>query len=149
MLTGAALMSVFASAPALACRAPKPKDRVGYSNIINGLFGAWLTRDYPAFRKFFQHSELDEAFASRSIFDQYFYDDRPRQLGTMMFNGPSAVVQVVTVRPAESERGVCGAHGWADLILVKFYPGLDEPVVAELRYLDGDLLALGEWTRSR
>ena len=80
------------------------------------------------------------------MFDEYFYDERPRQLGTVMFNGPSAVMQVITIQPGDAERGICGGHAWADLILVKFFPGLDEPVVAELRYLDGATLAVGEWT---
>ena len=146
ILTGAALVGMLASAPAFACRAPKPKGQAGYSKIIKGLFTAWLARDYPAFRKFFLHSELDEPFASRSIFDDHFYDERPRQLGTVIFNGSSAVVQVVTVQPADVERGICGGHASGDLILVKFFPGLDAPVVAELRYLDGDTLAAGDWT---
>jgi hypothetical protein len=146
ILTGAAVVGVLGSAPALACRAPIPKDQAGYSKIINGLFPAWLARDYPAFRKFFLHAELDEPFASRRMFDEYFYEARPRQLGTIMFNGPSAVVQVITVEPADAKAGICGGHAWADLILVKFFPGLDEPVVAELRHLDGDTLAIGEWT---
>jgi hypothetical protein len=97
-------------------------------------------------RKFFQHLELDEPFASRSIFQEHFHDVRNRQLGTVMFNGPWAVVQVVMFQPANPERGISGGQGWADLILVKFFPGLDEPVVANLRYLDGDTLAVGEWT---
>ena len=42
MLTGAALMSVFASAPALACRAAKRKDQAVYSKLIDGHFCACL-----------------------------------------------------------------------------------------------------------
>ena len=146
LLTMAVVGGAFAIAPASACRAPRPKDQAGYSKVINGLFAAWLARDYATFRKFFLHPELTEPFASRRIFDDNFYDERPRQLGSVMFNGPSAVVQVINVQPANAERGICGGHAWADLVLVKFFPGLDAPVVAELRYLDGDILAVGEWT---
>lgn len=146
LLTAAAAAGVIASAPALACRTPKPKNQAGYSRVVNGLFQAWLARDYPAFRRYFLHAEVAEPFASQSIFDEFFYEERPHQLGTVMFSGASAVVQVITVQPVDAEHGICGGHGWADLMLVKFFPGLDEPVVAELRHLYGVTLAVGEWT---
>lgn len=146
MLMGVALAGVLASSPASGCRAPKPKDHAGYSKVINGLFPAWWARDYPAFRKYFLHPELDESFAGRSVFDDNFSAQRPRQLGAIMFSGPSAVVQIIAVQPADAEHGICGGHAWADLVLVKFFPGLDPPVVRDVRYLGGDTLAVGEWT---
>ncbi|HEX8257398.1 MAG TPA: hypothetical protein VF589_07180 [Allosphingosinicella sp.] len=138
------MAGMFASAPAFACRSPKPKDQAGYLKVINGLFAAWFARDYPEFRKFFLHPELDEPFASQNIFHEHYDDERPRQRGSLMFNGPSAIVQVIAVQPADSWS--CGGHGWAELMLVKFFLGIEAPVVAELRYLDGATLAKGEWT---
>jgi hypothetical protein len=145
MLALAMLGGVLSAAPASACRAPAAKDRKGYARVIDDLFAAWWRRDYPAFGRHFRHPALTAPFDGRAMFDHYFAQGRARRLGEKLFNGPSAVVQVITPQGPDAAHGICGGHAWSDLVLVKFYPGLDEPVVAELRYLDGDVLAAGEW----
>lgn len=143
-----AVGGAFAATPASACRAPRAKDRNGYRRVIEALFAAWWARDYRAFSAYFRHRGVAEPFAGRTVFGEHFDGNRPRHIGEILFNGPSAVVQVVTPQEADRERGICGGYAWADLILIKFYPGLQEPVVEEVRYLDGEVLAAGEW-RSR
>ena len=145
MLALAVLGGILTPVSARACRAPQAKDRSAYSQVINTLFTAWWSRDYPTFSALFQHPDVAEPFRERAVFDQHFGEGQPRQLGSIMFNGPSAVVQVITPRGPDAERGICGGHAWADLVLVKFYPGIESPVVAELRYLDGATLAASEW----
>jgi hypothetical protein len=136
---------MFSTAPASACRAPRAKDRNGYARAVKGLLAAWWGRDYPAFSKYFRHPDVAKPFDGRAVFNRHFEQHRPRQIGEIMFNGPSAIVQVVTPQGPDALHGICGGHAWADLILVKFYPGLEAPVVAELRYLDGEVLAASEW----
>ena len=133
------------AAPASACRAPVAKDRDGYGRAINALVRAWWDRDYSAFSRAFEHPNVPTPFNARGVFDEYFQRNEPRQIGSILFNGPSAVVQIITPRGPDHEHGICGGHARADLILVKFYPGLSEPVVAELRYLGYDTLAASEW----
>jgi hypothetical protein len=139
------LGGVFSAAPAAACRAPRAKDRTGYARVVKGLLAAWWSRDYPAFSKYFRHADIAQPFNGRAVFNQHFERQRPRQVGEIMFNGPSAIVQVVTPQGPDALHGICGGHAWADLILVKFYPGLGAPVVAELRHVDGEVLAASEW----
>jgi hypothetical protein len=147
MLALIAVSGAFAAAPASACRAPRAKDRNGYIRVIRALVGAWWQRDYRAFSAYFRHRDVPDPFNGRPVFDAYFEQDRPRQIGEILFNGASAVVQIVSPRGADPDHGICGGYAWADLVLIKFYSGLEEPVVAELRYLDGDTLAAEEWRR--
>ena len=145
MLALAGLAAAVSAAPAWACRSPVAKDRNGYRRVIDGLFAAWWRRDFAAFSATFQHPAVAQPFQGRALFEQYFVERQRRQLGAILFNGASAVVQVVTPRGPDPELGICGGHAWADLVLVKFYPGLEGAVVSELRYLDGDTLAASEW----
>ena len=148
MLALFAVAGAFAAAPASACRAPRAKDRDGYARVIQALLAAWWERDYTAFSVNFRHGDVVEPFNGRPAFDEHFHRAQPRHIGDILFNGPSAVVQVVTPLGPNAARGICGGHAWADLILVKFYPGIEEPIVAEVRYLDGATLAAEEWRRT-
>ena len=149
MLALAVLAGASSVAPAWACRAPRAKDQNAYRGVIDPLFAAWWRRDYAGFSRHFEHPDVTEPFRARATFDEHFGEPQPRQIGSVMFNGPSAVVQVVTPRGPDPAHGICGGYAWADLVLVKFYPGLATPVVAELRYLDGDALAAGEFQVAR
>ena len=140
-----AVGGTFVAAPASACRAPRAKDRNGYARVIRALFAAWWARDYRAFSEHFRHRDAAQPFNGRPAFEEHFDQNQPRHIGEILFNGPSAVVQVVTPRGRDAEHGICGGHAWADLVLIKFFPGLEEPVVSEVRYLDGDTLAAEEW----
>lgn len=133
------------AAPASACREPKAKDQAGYRKVVEGLFAAWFARDYPAFRKFFTHAEVDEAFASSDIFHEYYEDDSPNYFGEIMFNGASALVQVVSPQSGDAVRGICGGYARGDVMLVRFFPGISAPVVRELQHVAGDILAKSEW----
>src|SRR4051812_20931594 len=145
MLAVFAVTGAFAAAPASACRSPRAKDRDGYARVIRSLFAAWWRRDYRAFGEHFRHRDVEKPFKGRPVFDKYFNQNWPRHIGEILFNGASAVVQVVTPREPDEEHAICGGHAWAELVLIKFYPGLEETVVAEVRYLDGDILAADEW----
>jgi hypothetical protein len=145
MLALIVLGGALSAAPASACREPAPKDRNGYARVIRELLAAWWARDYAAFSKYFRHPDVATPFDGRAVFESHFADQEPRRMGEIMFNGPSAVVQIITPKGADARHGICGGHAWADLILVKFYPGLAAPVVAEIRYVDGDILAASEW----
>ena len=147
-----ALMTIaggLAAAPASACRSPAKKDRDGYRRVIEALLAAWWHRDYRTFSAFFNHPEVSPPAGARKLFDAHFDLQAPRQVGEILFNGASAIVQIVMPRGADAEHGICGGHAWADLILVKFYPGLEELVVEDIRYVDGDVLAPEEWRPAR
>jgi hypothetical protein len=134
-----------AAAPAAACRSPRAKSRDDYTRVIRTLFAAWWRRDYRAFSEHFRHRDVRQPFNGRRVFNEYFDQDQPRHTGDILFNGPSAVIQVVTPRGPDAAHGICGGYAWADLVLIKFFPGLVEPVVAEVRYVGGDALAAEEW----
>jgi hypothetical protein len=148
MLALFAVGGALAAAPASACRAPRAKDRNGYDRVIRALFAAWLGRDYKAFSAHFRHRDVAQPFDGRPVFGAHFRQKQPRQIGEILFSGSSAVVQIVTPRGPDAEHGICGGYAWADLVLVNFYPGLEEPVVAEIRHLGGDTLAAGEWRQA-
>jgi hypothetical protein len=149
ILTFIAAGGAFAASPASACRSPRPKDQRGYVRVIEALFGGWWRRDYKAFSEHFRHVDLTKAFDGRPIFEAYFDQRQPRHIGGMLFNGSSCTVQILTPRGPDAEHGICGGHAWGDLVLIKFYPGTEEPVVAEVRYIDGDSLAPAEWHSAR
>lgn len=52
----------------------------------------------------------------------------------------------MTPQDGDPAAGVCSGFATADLFAVKFFPGLDEAVIQDLRYVDFDLLASAEWT---
>jgi hypothetical protein len=133
------------ASPALACRAPAPKDRGGYTEAIDRLFSAWWSRDRSAFNRAFEYPSVTEPFDGAALFDAHYEVQELRFRGDMLFNGASATVQVVTPMEPNPLRGICGGYAASDLFFVSFFPGLDVPVVQELRYLDTDLLAAGEW----
>jgi hypothetical protein len=144
VLTGAVLAS-----PAIACRSPRAKDRDGYRAAVDALFSAWWARDYDAFHRRFQHSEVPDPFDSRPLFDAHFAAREQRFRGPMLFNGASVIAQVVTPRSPDGEHGICGGHASADLFLVKFYPGLEEIVIDKVDHVDRGVLAQSEWNRMR
>jgi hypothetical protein len=147
LLVGTLAAGAFFSAPASACREPAAKDRAGYERVIGALFAAWWKRDLAAFRRPFEHPERGTRIDVRSLFDAHF--DRPerRFRGEMLFNGETVVVQVVTPKEGDPVHGICGGYAAADLFLVRFFPGLQVPVVDAVRYLETNLLAGSEWTK--
>jgi len=148
VLTAAAIAGSLIAVPALACRAPAPKDRRGFSKAINDVFTAWWERDYNRFLAPFRHSERDDPLPDRALFDAHYVEPAVRFHGRVLFNGASAVAQVITPQEADGTHGICGGYALADLFLIKFYPGLDEPVIQQIWFLDTDLLAAKEWRRA-
>jgi hypothetical protein len=67
--------------------------------------------------------------------------------GELLFNGASVAAQVITPQEADPLHGICAGHAVSDLFLVRFFPGLDAPVVDEVKHIDTDLLAWSEWTK--
>lgn len=139
------LGGIVLASPALACRAPAPKDRGGYTATMDQLFSAWWSRDRDAFNHAFHHPDVSEPFDGAALFNAHYEAHESRFRGDILFNGASATVQVITPKGPDPVHGICRGYATSDLFLVKFFPGLDVPVVAELRYLDTDLLAAGEW----
>ncbi len=139
------LGSIALASPALACRAPVPKDRRGYTATMDRLFSAWWSRDRSAFDHVFQHPNVSEPFDGAALFNAHYEARELRFRGDILFNGASATVQVITPRGPDPIPGICGGYAVSDLFLVKLFPGLDVPIVEELRYLDTNILAEGEW----
>lgn len=139
------LGSIALAPPALACRAPVPKNRGGYTETMDRVFSAWWSRDRSAFDRAFEHPDATEPFDGAALFDAHFEVQELRFRGDILFNGSSATVQVVTPAGPDPVHGICGGHAVSDLFLFRFFPGLDVPIVQELRYLDADVLAAGEW----
>jgi hypothetical protein len=146
ILAAALLGAGVLSGPASACRAPRPKDRLGYARVIDSLFAAWWARDFAAFQRPFQHPERTEPFNARPLFDAQFTERRHRFRGDLLFTGNSVATQVIEPEQADPEHGICGGSAMSHLLLVKFFPGIETPVIEEVRYLDYDLLAQAEWT---
>ena len=139
------LSGVILASPAAACRAPRAKDRRGYRAAIDSLFAAWWTRDYAAFQRLFEHVGVPEPFHARPLFEAHFATPERRLRGALLFNGPSVVTQIVTPRGPDPVHGFCGGSASADLFLVKFFPGVETPVMERVDHLDSDLLAASEW----
>ena len=137
--------AAFAASPASACRAPAPKNRTGYTRAIDNLFAAWWARDYEAFLKPFEHPDREDAVPDRTFFSARYLEPAPRFRGQLLFNGASAVVQVITPQNHDRVHGICGGYAQSEIFLVKFYPGLEVPVVQTITLIDDDLLADGEW----
>jgi hypothetical protein len=140
LLAGAMLPS-----SASATRAPKPKDHAGYSATIDRLFAAWWDRDYAAFEPAFIDAGVAEPFDGRALFDAHYAKRQARFRGELCFNGASVVAQVITPQGPDYERGILGGYALGDLFLVRFFPGLEKPVVETLSYIDTDVLAHVEW----
>ncbi len=144
IVVGSLVAGAFLSSPAFACRAPAPKDREGYTFSIDHLFRAWWARDFTAFQQPFQRPGREEP-GVRNLFDAHFAERAHHFRGELLFNGASAVVQVITPQEEDAVRGICGGYVVADLFLVSFFPGLDKPVVDEVKHIGADFLAEDEW----
>jgi hypothetical protein len=116
---------------------------------IDRLFTAWWARDFAAFQQPFRHRERVEPFDARSLFDAHFAHPERRIRGEMLFSGATVAVQIITPKDADLVRGICGGYAIADLFLVRFFPGLETPVVDEVRYLDTVALAESEWRKTK
>jgi hypothetical protein len=144
-----ALPTLAFASPAIACRAAAPKDRGAYRRTIDRLFAAWWRRDLPAFRRLFQSGGAGD-FDPTAIFAAHFA--RPGQhwsRGEILFNGSTAVAQVLTPAPADLARGICGGMALGHLFAIEFYPGLRQPTVESLAFVGQSVLAAGEWSASR
>jgi len=134
------------ASPAIACRAAAPKDRRAYTATIDRLFDAWWRRDFEGFRRFFEHGDAEHGFDASAIFAEHFVRPAgPRSRREILFNGSTAIVQIVVPMPADPVRGLCGGMARGDLFAVEFFPGLDTPVVGRLTHLGNSTLAEGEW----
>ncbi len=147
ILTAALLGGAAIASPASACKAPAAKDRDGYTRAIDRLFSAWWARDFATFQSAFEYPGVAQPFDGRPLFDAHYAVSRSdRFRGELLFTGPSVIVQVVSPQGPDPRHGICGGYAVADLFLVRFFPGLQTPVVEEVRHLGGDLLAAAEWT---
>ena len=144
-IAGTIMAGAFISSPAAACKAPAPKDRNSYTKAIDAFLAAWWTRDFDRFHKPFRHPDRHEPLPDRALFDAHYAERTVRFRGEMLFNGASAVVQVVTPQQPDFKQGICGGYARSDLFLVKFYPGLNTPVMETVQFLEMDLLAQSEW----
>jgi hypothetical protein len=122
-----------------------PKDRKGYTQTIDRLLAAWWERDFDAFLAPFRDPDREEPLPSRAFFDAHFSRPELRFRGEILFNGASAVVQVITPEKNDYEHGICGGYARSEIFLFKFYPGASGPVVEEITPIGVDLLAHGEW----
>jgi hypothetical protein len=146
IITGATIAAVLVASPAAACKAPASKDRNGYTKAIDRMLAAWWARDFDRFLEAFRHPNREEPLPDRTLFDAHYVDHSVRFRAGLLFNGASAIVQVITPQQPNFEQGICGGYAKSDLFLVKFYPGVREPAVAEsVQFLDMDLLAHAEW----
>ena len=143
IVLGTMVAGVLLPSPAFACRAPVAKDRDGYTRVIDRLFEAWWARDFTAFQQAFQHAERREQFDARTLFDAHFAKAERRFRGELLFNGASVAAQVITPQEADPARGNCGGFSVADLLLVRFFPGLDTPVVNEAKHMRHQPLSRG------
>ena len=142
-LAGGAAMA----SPAQACRAPAAKDRHRYARTVDKLFADWWRRDFAAFQAAFRHPEIPDPFDARAVFDAHYAQPEGRFRGEILFNGASLIAQIVTPQEPDRMRGICGGYAASELFLVKFFPGLETPVLMKLDYLDSDLLAATEWRK--
>jgi hypothetical protein len=145
VISGAILAGALISSPASACRAPVPKDRKGYARAIDNVFVAWWARDFDAFLAPFRNPDREETLPNRTLFDAHFGRPELRFRGDILFNGASAVVQVITPQGNDYAHGFCGGYARSEIFLVKFYPGASGPVIEKIIAIDQDLLARGEW----
>jgi len=141
-----ALPALALASPAFACRAAAPKDRAAYARTIDEMFAAWWRRDLPAFRRFFR-SDGEGDFDPAAIFAAHF--NRPTQhwsRGEILFNGSTAIAQVLTPSPADPAMGICGGMADGHLFAIDFYAGLRAPTVQSLAFVGHSVLAAGEWS---
>lgn len=72
VISAAIAAGAFLSSPAAACKAPRPKNRDGYTQAIDQAFTAWWARDFEAFQRPLQHWLPREPFDPRPLFDAHF-----------------------------------------------------------------------------
>ena len=149
LTAGAVMFAAALGGPLQACRSPKAKDRSGYGQAIDSLLKAWWDRDLEAFQAHFRAKDVEKPFDGKSLFAEFFDKPEARFKASTLFNGASAVVQIVEPAKPNYEMGICGDHAGSNLFLIKFFPGLDEPVISELKHIDYDLLAKSEWQALR
>ena len=148
ILTAALLGGAAFASPASACREPAAKDRDDYTRAIDRLFAAWRNRDFAAFQHAFEYPGVPRPFDSRPLFDAHYAVNAPdRFRGDLLFTGPTVVVQVVTPQGPDRVHGICGGYASADLFLVRFWPGVNAPVMEKVEFVGADLLAAPEWTK--
>jgi hypothetical protein len=145
VVVGTIVAGALLPSPAFACKAPAPKDRDGYTRLIDRLFDAWWARDFTAFQQAVQGAEGKPSIDARTLFDAHFVKPEHRFRGELLFNGASLVAQVITPQEADPAHGICGGYAVADLFLVSFFPGADTPMVREAKHIDFNLLAHSEW----
>lgn len=137
----------FASSSAFACRAAAPKDRRGYTNLIDRLFDAWWRRDLAAVRACCSHAEVERPFDPHSLFTEFFVQpEAGRYRGEILFNGSSSVAQIITPSPADPPAGICGGMAHGVLFAVNFWPGVATPVIERVAFVAHSVLAEGEWS---
>lgn len=145
-----ALPALALASPAIACRAAAPKDRRAYMRAIDRMFAAWWRRDFPAFRRFFEAGGEERNFDPAAIFAEHFaLPDEHWWRGDILFNGSTAVVQVLAPSNADPEAGICSGMARGHLFAIEFYAGLREPTVQSLAFVAYSTLAAGEWSEAR
>ncbi len=144
-IAGTIIASALLSSPVAACKSPAPKNRSGYTSAIDALLAAWWARDFEGFLKPFRHPDRDEPLPTQTFFNAHYAERAVRFRGGLLFNGASAVVQAITPQQPDFKAGICGGYAKSDLFLIRFYPGLDTPVVQGVEFLATDLLAQSEW----
>ncbi|MEN3953414.1 hypothetical protein [Iodidimonas sp. SYSU 1G8] len=112
---------------------------------MDAFLAAWWARDFEGFLKPFRYPDRRDPLPGRVLFDAHYTERVVRFRGGLLFNGASAVVQVVTPQQPDHKHGICGGHAQSDLFLVTFYPGLDAPVMNTVQFLATDVLAETEW----
>lgn len=145
IITAGVLAGAMAATPAGASRAPRAKDQAGYTLAIDRLFAAWWARDFGAFQPAFENDGLKTPFDGRALFEAHYVEREARFRGALLFNGPQVAVQVVTPQGPDHRAGILGGYAVGDLYLVKFYPGIDRPVMESVAWISADILAHEEW----
>lgn len=131
---------------ALASRTVVAKDQAGYAAVIDRLFAAWWDRDFTAFQAVFADPDVSKPFDGRPLFEAHYAKRAKRFRGQLLFNGAMVVAQVVTPNlEGYPEAGIEGGFAMGELFQVRFFPGLEKPVIASLAYLGEDALARSEW----
>jgi len=120
---------------------------VAYRAVIESIAAAWKRRDYRSFAANFTGPDGKEPFNPERIYGEYKFSGDVR-LGSVMYNGASAVFQMISPEPADPVHGICSGMAEGHLIAISFYPGLDEAVARDLKYVGSSTLAEQEWTAS-
>ena len=145
VIATALLAGALPPSDASATKAPRPKHHRGYSAAIDQLFAGWWLRDFAAFQAAFIDRDVEHPFDGRALFDAHYADQGVRFLGGNFFNGTMVVAQVVAPQGPNFEVGIEGGHALGEIFVVRFFPGLEKPVMESVTYIDTDVLAREEW----